>query len=192
MPFVEAALLGYADGGGVLGVNEADGAGIGEAGVAPGEDGSDGFGGVAVAVHGGRENPACFAKIFDGRDEFAMEIGEADLTGERGGGFFLEDPEAETEKRPVAGVAEEFDPGFFFAERASANELGDGGVGPQGATGGKIFQAMVAETETRGFDDGKFRGSGKRFEHDEILAQGGGNFGVGRRKEDLEGVLAKR
>jgi len=105
VPFVEAAFLGYADGGGVIGVDEADGAGIGEAGVAPGEDGVDGFGGVAFAVHGGRENPAGFAKIFYGRDEFAMEIGEANFAGEGGGGFFLEDPEAETEERPVSGVA---------------------------------------------------------------------------------------
>jgi len=92
----------------------------------------------------------------------------------------------------VSGVAEEFHPGFFFGERAAANELGDGGVGPQVAASGKIFQAMVAETEAWSFDDGKFRGVGERFEHDEILAQGGENFGMGRRKEDLEGVLAKR
>src|SRR5258707_4733182 len=82
LPFAEAAFLGYADGGGVIGVNQADSAGIGEAGVAPGEDGSDGFGGVAFAMHGGRENPPGFAKIFDGRDEFAVEIGETDFSGE--------------------------------------------------------------------------------------------------------------
>src|SRR5882724_12644074 len=145
--FEEAAFLGYAEGGGVIGVNEADGAGIGEAGVAPGEDGGDGFGGVAFAVHRGRENPAGFTKIFDGRNEFAMEIGEADFTGEGGGGFFLQNPEAETEERPVSGVAEEFDPGFFFGERASADEFGNGGIGPHGAAGGEIIQAMVAETE---------------------------------------------
>src|SRR5882724_6331574 len=145
LPFVEAAFLGYAEGGGVIGVNEADGARIGEAGVAPGEDGGNGFGGVAFAVHRGRKNPAGFAKIFDGRREFAMEIGEADFTGKGGGGFFLEDPEAETEQRPVSGIAEKFDPGFFFGERAAANELRHGGIGPHRAAGGKIFQAMVAE-----------------------------------------------
>jgi hypothetical protein len=192
LPFVEAAFLGYADGGGVIGVNQADGAGIGEAGVAPGEDGSDGFGGVALAVHGGRENPAGFAKIFDGRDEFAMEIGETDFPSEVSGGFFFEDPEAETEERPVSGVAEEFDPGFFFGERASADELGYGGVGPHGAAGGEIFQAMVAETEARSFDDGKFRRRSQRLEHDEILAQGGANFGMDREKEGVEAELAKR
>ena len=74
LPFVEAALLGYAEGGGVIGMNEAHGAGIGKAGVAPGEDGGDGFGGVAFALHGGRENPAGFTKIFDGRNEFAMKM----------------------------------------------------------------------------------------------------------------------
>jgi hypothetical protein len=145
LPFMEAAFLGDADGGDVFGVNQADGAGIGKVGVAPGEDGGDGFGGVAFAVHGGSENPAGFTKIFDGRDEFAMEIGETDFTGEGGGGFFLEDPEAETEERPVAGIAEKFDPGFFFGERAAADELGDAGVGPHGAAGWEIFQAMVAE-----------------------------------------------
>jgi hypothetical protein len=173
LPFVEAAFLGDANGGGIIGVNEADGAGIGKVGVAPGEDCSDGFGGVALAVHGGSENPAGFAKIFDGWDEFAMEIGEADFTGEGGGGFFLEDPEAETEERPVSGVAEEFDPGFFFRERASADELGNGGVGPHGAAGGEIFQAMVAETKARSLDDGKFRRWAQRFKHEKILAQGG-------------------
>src|SRR5258708_11434929 len=124
LPFAEAAFLGYAEGGGVIGVNQADGAGIGEAGVSPGEDGGDGFGCVAFAVHCGRKNPAGFAKILDGRDEFAVEIGETNFTGKSGGGLFFEDPKAETEERPVAGVAEEFNPGFFFAERAAAEELG--------------------------------------------------------------------
>jgi hypothetical protein len=192
VPFAEAAFLGYADGGGVIGMDEADGAGIGETGVAPGEDGVYGFGGVAFAVHGGRENPAGFAKIFHGRREFAMEIGETDFTGKSGGGFFFEDPEAKTEQRPMASVAEEFYPGFFFGERAATDELGDGGIGPHRAAGGKIFQAMVAETEARSFDCRKIRGSGERFEHEKILPQGGGNFGRWRRKEDLEGVLAKR
>ena len=90
-----------------------------------------------------------------------MEVGEADFTGEGGGGFFLEDPEAETEERPVACVAKEFHPGFFFGERASADESGYGGIGPQVAAGGEIFQAMVAETEARGFDNGKIRGRGQ-------------------------------
>jgi len=85
LPFVETALQSYADGGGVIGVNEAHGAGIGEAGVAPREDGGDGFGGVALTVHCGRENPAGFAEIFYGRDEFAMEVSEADFAGEGGG-----------------------------------------------------------------------------------------------------------
>jgi hypothetical protein len=159
LPFAEAAFLGYADGSDVMGMNEADGAGIGEVGVAPGEDGGDGFGGVAFAVHGGREDPAGFAKIFDGRDEFAVEIGEADFTGKGSGGFFLEDPEAETEERPVSGVAEEFYPGFFFGERASADELGDGRVGPHGAAGGEIFEAMVAEPEAGSLDGRKCDGS---------------------------------
>ena len=96
LPFVEAAFLGYADGGGVIGVNEAHGAWIGEARVTPDEDGGDGFGGVAFAVHRGRENPAGFAKIFDRRDEFAMEIGEADFPGEGGALIFFEDTEAKT------------------------------------------------------------------------------------------------
>lgn len=171
LPFVEATFLGYADGGGVIGMDEADGAGIGEAGVSPGEDGGDGFSGVAFAVHRGRENPAGFAKIFDRRNEFAVEIRETDFTGKGGGGFFLQDPEAETEKRPVSRVAEEFHPGFFFGERASADELSNRGVGPHIAAGGKIFQAMVAEPQARRFDDRKFRGGCERFEHKKILAQ---------------------
>jgi len=192
LPFAEAAFLGYADGGGVIGMNEADGAGIGEAGVAPGEDGGDGFGGVAFAVHGGSKNPAGFAEIFHGRREFAMEIGEADFAGEGGGGFFLEDPEAETEERPVSGVAEEFDPGFFFGERAATDELGYGGVGPHGAAGGKIFEAVTAETKARSFDDGEILGAWQRLKHQKILAQGRANVGMVRRKADLEGELAKR
>src|SRR5260370_1055106 len=71
LPFVEAAFLGYAEGGGVIGVNQADSTGIGEVAIAPGEDGGYGFGGVAFAVHCGRKNPAGFAKIFYGRDDFA-------------------------------------------------------------------------------------------------------------------------
>jgi hypothetical protein len=157
LPFAEAAFLGDAEGGGVIGVNQADGARIGKVGVAPGEDGGDGFGGVALAVHGGSENPAGFAKIFDGRDEFAMEIGETDFPGECGGGFFFQDPKAETEERPVAGVAEEFYPGFFFGERAAADEVGNGGIGPHGAAGGEIVEAMVAEAKAGSFDDGKIR-----------------------------------
>jgi hypothetical protein len=186
LPFVEAAFLGYAEGGGVIGMDEADGARIGEAGVSPREDSVDGFGGVAFAVHGGRENPAGFAKIFDRRHEFAMKIGETDFPREGTGGFFLQDPEAEAKERPVAGVAEEFYPGFFFGERASADELGDSRVGPQGAAGGEIFQAMVAETKTRSFNDGKLRGTVERFQHDKILAQGGRNPGMGKRKQGLE------
>jgi len=183
LPFAEAAFLGYADGGGVIGMNQADGAGIGEVGVAPGEDGGDGFGGVAFAVHGGSENPAGFAKIFDGRDKFTMEIGEADFTGEGGGGFFLEDPEAETEERPVSSVAEKFDPGFFFGERAAADKLRNSGVGPHGAASGEILEAMVAETKSRSFDDGKFRSERQRLDHDEILTQARRNFGMEREKE---------
>lgn len=173
LPFAEAAFFGYADGGDVIGVNEADGAGIGKMGVAPGEDGGDGFGGVAFALHGGSENPAGFAKIFDRRGEFAMEIGEADFTREGGGGFFFEDPEAETEERPVSGVAEKFDPGFFFGKRAAPDELGNSGIGPHSAAGGEILEAMVAETEARGFDDGKIRRRAQRVKHKKILAQGG-------------------
>ena len=135
LPFVEAAFFGDAEGGGVIGVNQADGAGIGEVGVAPGENGADGFRSVAFAVHGGGENPAGFAKISDGRDEFTMEIGEADFPGEGGGGFFLEDPEAETEEEPVPGTAEEFGPCFLFRERAAADELGYDGVSTHGAEG---------------------------------------------------------
>jgi hypothetical protein len=192
LPFVEATFFGYADGGGVIGANQADGAGIGEVAVAPGEDGGDGFGGVAFAVHGGRENPAGFAEIFDGRNEFAMEIGEPDFPGEASGGFFFEDPEAETEVLPVAGIAEELGPGFFFGERASADELGYGGVCPHGAASGKIFQAMVAETEAKSFDDGKFRRRAQRWKHEKILAQGGANLGMAREKEGVEGEVAKR
>jgi hypothetical protein len=144
LPFAETAFLGYADGGDVIGVNQADSAGIGKVGIAPGEDGGHGFRGVAFAVHGGGENPAGFAGVFDGRDEFAMEIGEADFTGEGSGGFFFEDPEAETEERPMAGVAEEFDPSFFFGERTAADESGYGGVGPHGAASGEIIEAMMA------------------------------------------------
>ncbi len=192
LPFVEAAFLGYADGGGVIGVNQADGAGIGEVGVAPGEDSGDGFGGVAFAVHGGRENPAGFAKIFDGRDEFAMEIGETDFSGEGAGGFFFENPEPETEERPVAGVAKKFYPGFFFGERAAADKSGYGRIGPHGAAGGEIFKAMVPETEARSFNDGKFRGRAERFKHDEILTQGELDFGMEKEKEGVEGEVAKR
>jgi hypothetical protein len=182
-PFVETAFQGDADGGDVFRVNQAYGAWIGEVGVTPGKDGGDSFGGITLAVHAGRENPAGFAKIFDGRDKFAMEIGETDFTGKSGGGFFLEDPEAETEERPVAGVAEKFDPGFFFGERAAADELGYGGVGPHGTAGGEIFEAMVAETKTRSFDDGKFRSDRHRLDHEESLAQGGANVGMQGRKE---------
>jgi hypothetical protein len=157
LPFAEAAFFGYADGGEVIGVNQADGAGIGKMGVAPGEDGGDGFGGIAFAVHGGSENPAGFAKIFDGRDKFTMEIGKADFPGKGGRGFFFEDPEAETEEGPVSGVAEEFHPGFFFGERAAADELGYGGIGPHGTASGEILEAMVTETEAGSFDDGKIR-----------------------------------
>jgi hypothetical protein len=72
----------------------------------------------------------------------------------------------------VAGVAEEFDPGFFFGERATADEFGYSGVGPHGAAGGEIFEAMVAETEARSFDHGKIPGLRQRLEHQKILAQG--------------------
>ena len=92
----------------------------------------------------------------------------------------------------MSGVAEEFHPGFFFGERAAADELGYGGVGPHGAAGGKIFQAMGAETKTRSLDDGKFLGLRQRPEHQKILAQGRANVGMVRRKTDLEGELAKR
>jgi hypothetical protein len=191
-PFVEAAFLGYAEGGGVIGVDEANSTWIGKMRVAPGEDGADCFGGVAFAVHGGRENPSGFAKIFDGRNEFAMEIGEADFTGESGGGFFFEDPEAETEKRPVSGVAEEFSPGFFLGERAATDESGHDRIGPHGAAGWEILEAMVAETKARRFDDGKFLGARQRLDHQKILTQGAVNIGMGSRKADLEDELAKR
>jgi len=86
-----------------------------------------------------------------------MEIGKTDFAGEGGAGFFLENPEAETEERPVAGVAKKFYPGFFFGERAAADKPGYGRIGPHAAAGGEIFEAMVAETEARSFDDGKCR-----------------------------------
>ena len=92
----------------------------------------------------------------------------------------------------MSGIAKEFGPGFFFGERAAANKLGDGRIGPQGAASGEIFQAMVAKTEARSFDGGKFRGSGECFEHDEILTQGELDFGIEREKEGVEGEVAKR
>ena len=92
----------------------------------------------------------------------------------------------------MSGVAEEFHPGFFFGEGASADELGNGGVGPHGAAGGKIFEAVVAEAEARSFDHGKFLGRGERFKHEKILAQSGAHFGMRKGKEGLEGECAKR
>ncbi len=121
-----------------------------------------------------------------------MEIGETDFTGKSAGGFFLEDPEAETEERPVAGVAEEFYPGFLFRERAASDKFCDGGVGPHGAAGGEIVEAVVAETQARSFDDGKCGGRAERIKHDEILAQAGLNFGMEGKKEGVEGGVAKR
>jgi hypothetical protein len=51
---------------------------------------------------------------------------------------------------------------------------------------------MVAEAETRSFDDGESGGSVERFKHDEILTQAGLNFGIEREKEGVEGGVAKR
>jgi hypothetical protein len=51
---------------------------------------------------------------------------------------------------------------------------------------------MVAETETRSFDDGKYRGRAEGFNHDEILAQGESNIGMEREKVGVEGGVAKR
>ncbi len=173
-------------------MNETDSAGIGKAGVAPGQGGADGFGGVTFASHGRDEDPAGFAEIFDRRDQFAIEVGEAHFAGEYAGGFFFEDPKAETEERPVPGIAQEFDPGFFGGERAPSDELGYGGVGPHGAARGKIFETMAAKAEALRFDDGKSGGEWQRFKHGEILAQAQGNAGVERRKEDVVRGNVKR
>src|SRR5271166_1396688 len=183
--FAKAAFLGDFDGGEIIGTDEADGAGIGEARVAPGQGGTDGFGGVALAVHGGSENPAGFAEIFDGRGEFAIEVGEAHFAGEGAGGFFFEDPKTETEKRPVSGVAQEFDPSFFGGERAAADELGHGGVSPHFAASGEIFEAMAAKAKALRFDDGEFGGERQRFKHGEILAQARANIGMEKSKEGV-------
>src|SRR5258708_39061629 len=118
------AFLGYAEGGGVIGVNQADSTGIGEVAIAPGEDGGYGFGGVAFAVHCGRKNPAGFAKILAGRDEFAVEKGDTNFTGRGGGGIFFEDSKADNEGPPVARVAGVCAPGSCFAQGAASSKTG--------------------------------------------------------------------
>src|SRR5258708_33776303 len=50
LPFAEAAFLGYADGGGVIGGNKADSTRIGDVAIAPGTDGSERVGGGAVDI----------------------------------------------------------------------------------------------------------------------------------------------
>lgn len=155
-PFVEAALFGDTKRGKILGMDEADGAGIVEAPIGPGQGGANGFRPVAFAVHRRREGPAGFAKVFDGWLGLAKEMGDADFAGEGAGGFFFDQPEAETKERPVPGVALEFEPGFFLREGAAADELRDARVGPHFAAGGKILDAMAAETQARRFENGKF------------------------------------
>jgi hypothetical protein len=51
---------------------------------------------------------------------------------------------------------------------------------------------MVAQTEARGFDDGKIGSERQRLNHEGILAQAGLNFGMEREKEGVEGGVAKR
>jgi hypothetical protein len=162
-PFAEAAFFGDAERRDIFWMDEADGAWIGEARVGPAENGADGFGGIALAVHGRRHDPAGFAEIFDGRLGFAEEMGNAYLTGECAGGFFLDDPETEAEERPVSGIALEFEPGFFLGERAPADEAGDAGIGPHFAAGGKVVEAMTTQAQVRRIEDGVFVGERKRL-----------------------------
>ena len=86
--------LGHSERRGVCGADQADGPGRAEVGVAPVEGGSDRFGGEALAVGPGGEDPADLGAIFEGRLDVPMEVGEADLADEPAGGLLLDDPVA--------------------------------------------------------------------------------------------------
>src|SRR5262249_12559771 len=108
-------------------MDDAEGRGIAQARVAPGENGLDGFGSVTFAVRRGGQDPAGFAEIFDRGKSLAGEATETGFAEESAGRFFLENPETEAEQRPETRVAHEFVPGFLFGERASAEKAGDAG-----------------------------------------------------------------
>ena len=126
---LEAAFGGDAEGGGVIGVDDAGEGGGEEAVAAPVEESVDGFGGVAAAMLGGGEDPADLGCV-EGWGDGAVVVEEADFADEVAGGFFFDEPGAEAEQRPVAGVAEETCPGLFGGEGLAADVADDDGVGP--------------------------------------------------------------
>jgi hypothetical protein len=64
--FLIAEFPGQADGRGIFGMDEANGAGVGEVAIAPAERLAESFAGVALAMDGGRENPSRFGRVPDG------------------------------------------------------------------------------------------------------------------------------
>lgn len=163
-PFAEAAFFGDAERREIFRVDQAHGAGIGEASVGPGQSGADRFRPVAFTVHPRREHPARFAKIFNRGLGLAEKMRDADFARESAGGFFFEHPKTKTEERPMPGVALEFQPGLFLRERAATDELSDARVAPHFAAGGKVFEAMAAEPQVGRFENGKFGVERKRLQ----------------------------
>lgn len=95
LEFAVGAFFGDADGGEIFGVDDAGGARRGEIRVAPSDGSADGFGGIAFSACLGCEGPANFREAFE-RGQIAFVIGETDFSDKIAGGFFFNDPIAET------------------------------------------------------------------------------------------------
>ena len=63
---------------------------------------------------------------------------------------------------PHAGMTKEPHPRLFARERLSADEPGDDRVGPEGGVRVEIVQAVAAQDETLGLDDGNVDRHGVR------------------------------
>jgi hypothetical protein len=117
-------------------------------------------------VHGGGEDPAGFAEVFDRGRDLAGKTAETSFADEGASGFFFENPKTEAEHGPKTSVAQEFVPGFLFGERAAAEEARDTGIGQHGAASREIVEAVATQAEARAFKHRDFA-VGKGFEHRE-------------------------
>lgn len=149
--FAEGELFGQAYGCGIIGMDERDHVTSREVRITPGDDGADGFDGVAFTVILRRENPADFGHAVQARLDFALKISETEFTQEHPGEFFFHRPVAEAKHGPMSVVAEQTAPDLFAGERASTDEARDDRIGPERRAEIKIVGPMWAQTQPRRF-----------------------------------------
>src|SRR5262249_50854305 len=109
-----------------------------------------------LSVKARGKDPSHFRDALNRRVDFTFPVGEAHLAHKLAGELLFDHPVTETHPGPMADVAKDSGPNFFFGERFAANEPRDEGIRPKREGIAEICRTVTAQAETFGFDDGHF------------------------------------